>query len=141
MICLDTNIIVSALVKSDPNHETVLQWLEKRTDAPLATTQTTVAETLRLLTHPKVFPKPAKIGSAVKALQGLIEYYSVLVLNEADDWWLHLEEIAQKIPAFKGNDVFDARIALAMRYHGITKIATFDSGFMRFDFLRVISLD
>jgi toxin-antitoxin system PIN domain toxin len=140
MICLDTNVIIAAMVKSDPNHDVVDAWLSTGVDAPLAMTQTNVAEALRLLTHPRVFPKPLKIAPAVKALREFVEYHSLSILDEAGDWWLELSQLGQKIPAFKGNDIFDARIALAMRFNGIRKIATFDSGFMRFDFVSIIPL-
>jgi predicted nucleic acid-binding protein len=39
----------------------------------------------------------------------------------------------------RGNDVFDARIALCLRHHGVAAVCSFDAGFARFDFLELVT--
>lgn len=137
MIGLDTNIIVHLLVRSQAEHERTKAWMEKA-DASFVTTTTNVAETLRLLTHPKVFPKPASLASAVDSLEELLSARHVRVLEEEERWWAGLPELAKKIPTLKGNEIFDARVALCLRYNGVREICTFDTDFAKYPFLKVV---
>jgi len=61
MTALDTNILVGIMVSSSSLHEEALRGLANLSD-DLCTTPTNIGECLRLLTHPKVFRSPVKIG-------------------------------------------------------------------------------
>ena len=132
---LDTNVLVHLLVSSSREHARTAAWLESAT-GPLATTQTNVAEVLRLVTHPRVFEQPLSCGEAVAVLARFLEEFDVEVLHESDLWWRALVEL--ELP-LRGNDIFDARIALCLRHHGVGSICTYDSGFARFDFLDTLT--
>lgn len=135
---LDTNIIIDLMVSGYAEHDRAIRGLENLNDS-LFTTHINVAECLRLLTHPKVFSKPLKIDAAVKYLASFFSNNNLTVLNHSDRWWLDIPQIAsQDIPGLAGNDVFDTQIALCLRYNGIKRIWTRDSGFKRFGFLHVI---
>jgi hypothetical protein len=103
----------------------------------LATTLTNVAEFLRLVTHPRVFSAPLELTAAIVLLKEFIEEFEVELLDEADDWWLALGSDFGSL-ALRGNDVFDARIALCLRHHGIQRICTLDSDFRKYPNLQVI---
>lgn len=139
MIALDTNIIIHLLVKSQQEHARVKRWFEQVKE-PLATTQTNIAETLRLLTHPKIFPRPLGLSSAIDLIDRLILSFSVNILDEEEFWWKNLKDLSQIIPSLKGNEIADARIALALRHNGIKKIATFDSDFRKYPFLVMVTI-
>lgn len=139
MIAIDTNIIVHLLVRSQKEHGRVRKWFET-VEGRLATTATNLAEALRLLTHPRVFPSPLSLVEAIDLVREFIEKCDMIILEEADDWWLDLMELARQIPTLRGNEVFDARIALCLRYHGIKEICTLDSDFSKYPFLKIISL-
>jgi predicted nucleic acid-binding protein len=135
---LDTNIIIDLMVSGYAEHDRARRGLENLNDS-LFTTHINAAECLRLLTHPKVFSKPLKIGAAVKNLDSFFSDNSLTVLNQSDKWWLDIPKIALKdIPGLAGNDIFDTQIALCLQYNGIKRIWTRDSGFKRFGFLQVI---
>lgn len=54
MTALDTNILVGVMVSSSSLHEEAVRGLTNLSD-DICITPTSVGETLRLLTHPKVF--------------------------------------------------------------------------------------
>lgn len=139
MTALDTNVLVGLLVASSSNHEEATNGVRKLSDT-LCTTPTNIGEILRLLTHPKVFEKPLKISKAVQALAELIEEFSIRVLDEDVDWWRELPGIEQEIPGLKGNEIFDARIAICLKQHGVKRIFTWDADFKKYSFLSAISL-
>jgi toxin-antitoxin system PIN domain toxin len=133
-IALDTNVLVHLLVSSSPQHERCAAWLGS-TPGPFATTQTNVAEFLRLVTHARVFERPLSVEAGVGVLERFLGEFEVEVLHESDLWWRALVELGLPL---RGNDVFDARIALCLRHHGVRGICSLDAGFARFDFLELI---
>ncbi|MBI1882596.1 MAG: PIN domain-containing protein [Chlamydiae bacterium] len=135
MIALDTNVIIDFLVKSQKDHSQVQHWFSKNRK-PLATTHTNIAETLRLLTHSKVFPLPLDLDHAIDLMKKWIEGFQVRILEESEDWWMDLKTLLDEIPALRGNEIFDARIALCLRYNGIKEIFTHDSDFSKYSFLK-----
>jgi len=139
MIALDTNAIIHYLVKSQLDHKVVKAWFEKNTE-PLATTHTNIAEVLRLITHPKVFPNPMKLAAAVELVKNFIEVFNLLVLEESPHWYEELQPLAKLIPTLRGNEVFDARIALCLKHNGIKEILTFDTDFLKYPFLKVVAV-
>ena len=42
------------------------------------------------------------------------------------------------MPSIRGNEIFDARIAMIMKYNGVRKVCTLDSDFRKYDFIEVI---
>jgi toxin-antitoxin system PIN domain toxin len=137
MIALDTNILIHLLVSSQREHSRAKAWFEKNQEA-LAITLTNLAELLRLLTHPRVFPHPLGLLEALELLQGFIEGFQVSVLEESGVWWLELKDLLTAIPNLRGNEIFDARIALCLRYNGIVNFATLDSDFSKYPFLKIV---
>ena len=138
MTAIDTNILIGIMVASSTHHAETLLSLENIDDA-LCTTPTNIGEVLRLLTHSKVFPSPVKIEKAVEALAQFLDAYDIRILDEDTDWWKELPKVAQQIPGLKGNEVFDARIALCLKQHNVKRIWTRDSDFKKYSFLQVVS--
>ena len=139
MTALDTNVLVGLLVASSTNHEAATNGVRNLSDT-LCTTPTNIGEILRLLTHPKVFENPLKTSKAVQALVDLIDEFNIRILDEDVDWWRVLPEIEKEIPGLKGNEVFDARIAICLKQHGVKRIFTWDADFKKYSFLSAINL-
>jgi len=137
MTALDTNVIVGIMVSSSSLHEESMKGMAHLND-DLCTTPTNIGETLRILTHPKIFSSPLKTGAAVSAISELLESYSVRILDEDTHWWKSLAEIERQIPGLKGNEVFDARIAICLKQHNVKRIFTRDSDFKKYSFLQVV---
>lgn len=137
MTGIDTNILIDLIVSSVPHHISSTDGVENLED-DLCTTPTNIGECLRLLTHPKVFPKPLSLSRAVRALEEMLDYYQIQILDEPLDWWLELGQIEDEIPGIRGNEVFDARIALCLRAHHVKRIFTRDADFKKYSFLKPI---
>ncbi len=137
MIGLDTNVLIAALISSASQHKDAIRGLDGLNDS-LCTTPTNIGETLRILTHPRVFEKHLKLTKAVSHLSSFLESYKVLILDEPTDWWKELSKIEISIPGLKGNEIFDARIALCLKCHGVKRIFTWDSDFKKYSFLKSI---
>lgn len=137
MTALDTNILVGLMVSSSAFHSEAKRGLELIEDE-ICITPTNIGEILRLLTHPRVFSHPLRVTKAVEALQNLVDAYSIRVLDEATEWWVDLPLIEKQIPGLRGNEVFDARIAICLKQHNIKKIFTRDANFKKYSFLQVI---
>lgn len=138
MTAIDTNVLIGIIVASSNHHSEVMAGLENLDDE-LCTTPTNIGEVLRLLTHSKVFSSPLKIEKAIETLLQLIEAYDIRILDEDTNWWQELSEVAKQIPGLKGNEIFDARIALCLKQHKIKRIWTRDADFKKYSFLQVIS--
>lgn len=137
MTAIDTNILIDLIVASMPSHRATTHGLGQLNDE-ICTTPTNVGECLRLLTHTKLFPKPLKLTAAVATLEELFDYYQIRVLEEDVDWWKKLPEMEKEIPGLRGNEVFDARIALCLQSHNVKRIYTRDADFKKYSFLQVI---
>ena len=138
MLAIDTNVLIGIMVSNSSHHSEMLSSLEELDDE-VCTTPTNIGEVLRLLTHAKVFSSPVKIEKAVDALSQLIEAYDIRVLDEDTNWWSALTEIAKDIPGLKGNEIFDARIAICLKQHKVKRIWTLDSNFRKYSFLQVVT--
>jgi predicted nucleic acid-binding protein len=134
---IDTNILVDLLVSEMPEHKSTTEAMRQLSDE-ICTTPTNIGECLRLLTHSRLFPKPLTITSAVEALNELFGYYRIKILEEDVNWWKHLPEIEKEIPALRGNEIFDARIALCLRSNNVRRIHTRDADFKKYSFLQPI---
>lgn len=138
MIALDTNIIVGYLVSSQPEHRSLRAWFKTNTES-LATTAINLGETLRLLTHAKVFPRPLSLHKAIELVTQFLNALEISVAEEHAAWLHDMKQLCDTLPTLRGNEVFDARIALCLRHNGIREICTFDSDFQKYKFLRVIT--
>jgi predicted nucleic acid-binding protein len=72
-------------------------------------------------------------------LEQLIEAYDIRILDEETSWWKQLPEIARQILGLKGNEIFDARIAICLKQHKVKRIFTRDADFKKYSFLQTIS--
>lgn len=139
MIGLDTNILIDLLARSQPDHARVVTWAMACRDR-LATTPVNVGEVLRLLTHPRVFAKPLPLANAVALFKHFIEEFDVWLLEEPPTWWEVLPELLPAIPGLKGNEIFDARIAICLRHNGVKEICTKDADFAKYPFLTIVPI-
>lgn len=139
MIGIDTNILVDLLVSSTPQHNQVVQAVSKL-DEDFCTTPTNIGECLRVITHPKVFLKPLVLSRAVLLLSQALDFYKIRILEESTDWWQALTEVEKDIPGIRGNEIFDARIALCLKFHGVKRIYSRDADFRKYSFIKILTL-
>jgi predicted nucleic acid-binding protein len=138
VIAIDTNILIELMVSSTENHVQSMTKLRTLGEA-IATTHINIAETIRLTSHPKIFPSPLKMADAVRKISELLQSFRFNILELAPEWWQDLESfVREEMPELKGNDIFDLEIALCLKYNGVKNIWTKDSDFLKFPFLTVV---
>lgn len=134
MTGVDTNVLVDYLVGQQAGHARARAWLDGG-EGPLATTAINVGEVLRLLSHPRVFARPTTLAVAVEAVASLLDQRAIRLLDESPEWLKDLRTLAENHASLRGNEVFDARIALCLRWHGVRRICTHDQDFDKYGFL------
>jgi uncharacterized protein len=124
VISFDTNIVFAALESSAVGHAVARKLLDDhRENENAALCELIFPEIYALLRNPAVCRKPLKAGEAVSAVQSLrhhpfwrlVEYTPRI----ADELWF----VAARSD-FACGRIYDARLALTLRYHGVTELAT-----------------
>ena len=137
MTAFDTNILFPALEPSHPAHQAARDFLRQLGDKTVGLCELVLTETYVLVRNPAVCTRPLD-GSAAAALMchlrrnprwRLLDYPGGLM----DDVW---EAAGQ--PGVARRRVFDARLAIALRHHGVTDFATANGkDFAGFGFAKV----
>jgi toxin-antitoxin system PIN domain toxin len=140
MHVVDTNVLVYAVNSASEEHarcrDLVDSW-RARPD-PWGTTWGVIYEFLRVVTHPRVLPKPLTTKSAWSFVEALLESGSFRVLAETERHAEFTARTLAEVPLLAGNILHDTHTAVVMREHGIRRLYTRDTGFHRFPFLEVI---
>ena len=136
-LALDTNILVSAHRAEAPHHPDAVRMVRELAEGtePWGLPWPCVYEFLRVVTHPRVFHPPTSPEVAWKAVTGLLQSPSVVVLSETD---AHSAVVSRLMSASRaaGNLVHDLHIAALLIEHGITTLLTLDEDFHRFPDIR-----
>ncbi|MEX2284645.1 MAG: TA system VapC family ribonuclease toxin [Gemmatimonadota bacterium] len=137
---VDTNVLIYAANQDAPEHlrcrELVEQWRVGR--KRWYTTWAVLYEFLRVVTHPRVFPRPWEIAPALEFVEGVLASPSHRVLVETERHASIAREVMRQVPGLAGNLLHDYHTAVLMREHGVSKVCTRDSDFRRFPFVEVI---
>ncbi|MFH0908039.1 MAG: PIN domain-containing protein [bacterium] len=97
-----------------------------------------VYEFMRVTTHLNILNKPMSSSNAWHYITDLLASPGMHVLAETPRHIEVAREVFSIVPEARGSLVFDARTAILMREHGITRIITRDTDFFRFPFIEVI---
>lgn len=138
MISFDTNVVFAALEASAEGHAQARETLAGYTHNPkVALCELVLAEVYCLLRNPAVVKNPLPAGEAASAIQKLRHHRSWRIID-------YVPEVAGKVwaeaakPGFAFRKIYDTRIALTLRHHGITEFATRNTkDFEGFGFKRV----
>lgn len=127
MISLDSNLLIYAYDADCPFHEDAnlfLQSIRERTDIVLS--EFTLVEFYRLLRNPAVLGRPLSAEDAVELIMSYREHPRWRITGfpaeskELHDWLWR----TAGAHGFAFRRIFDARLALAPRAHGVTEFAT-----------------
>lgn len=141
MLSLDTNLLFEACERSAPRHVKAVDFLKAHaTRRDLALCELVLAELYVLLRNPALSRSPLSAPAATAIIQSfrsnadwqLIDYPGA-GFSVADQLW---HQLAQ--PGTPYRAVFDARLALTLRHHGVTELATRNTkDFQGYGFTRV----
>jgi len=120
----DTNILFAALAKHAVGHESARNFLhEHQENEDIAICELVLLELYALLRNPTVCPKALPARAATDVVQSFRHHPFWRIVDYApqiaDDLW----QAAAKT-SFRYKTIFDARLALTLRHHGVTELAT-----------------
>ncbi len=142
MISFDTNLLLYSLNQDCAEYEDARAFFASLPTAPgtVAICELVLVELYVLLRNPAVLEAPLDPAEAVAIIQNIRQHPTWVLLdypgetcNVMDDVW---ERAGQ--PGVGRRIVFDARLALTLRYHGVTEFATRNEPhFAGFGFTRI----
>ncbi len=138
---IDTNLLLYAANEDAPEHSTAKAFLESATASPETwfLTDGILYEFLRVVTHPKVFPRPLDWNEALDFLDPLIEADNLQRLQPGENHWKTLRALLPLLTHPSGNLFFDIRTATLMREHGVRLIYTTDTDFLQFPDIEAVN--
>jgi toxin-antitoxin system PIN domain toxin len=138
MIGVDTNLLIAWLNSAHPGHLVAKLWFESQSaSTDLVLCELVLTELYGLLRNPKLWASPLLAPAAVAMIQTLRQHphwelvdYPGGLMGEI---WPHASA-----PQFAYRRIYDARLALTLRHHGVTEFATANvKDFQDFGFTRV----
>lgn len=138
MIAVDTNLLFAWLNRDHADHAPAVRWFESQAESTaIVLCELVLVELYGLLRNPAVVTRPLDAARAVDLIQRLrhhpywelVDYPGGLM----NDVW-----ILAGSDRFSRRRIYDARLALALRHHGIDEFATTNvKDFQGFGFGRV----
>jgi len=125
MLACDTNILFAAVVPGAPGHSGALGFLGlHENDREFVVCELVLAELYGLLRNPAVVAKPLAPAAAVAIIQRfrgnrcwrVVDYPGNRLMDEV---WRRAAQ-----PGFARTNLYDVRLALTLRYHGVAEFAT-----------------
>ena len=142
MMSLDTNLLLFAFDQDCPAHKPALAFVQALHDEDQVTiSEFTLLEFYRLLRNPVVLERPLSAPAAVEIIQAYRGHPRWRVAGFPDSGSTRLHDALWRtaaVPGFAYRRVYDARLALTLRHHGVTEFATSNvKDFQGFGFARV----
>ena len=129
---VDANILVYARVASFPQHEPARDWLDRQLGGihRVGLPWVSLLAFLRLVTNPRVFERPDRMGEAWEQVSAWLACEAAWVPEPTER---HAEVLGYllALPGVRGNLVPDAHLAALAIEHGLTLCST-DGDFARF---------
>jgi hypothetical protein len=138
-VLVDTNILLYAANRDSPEHRRARAFLDTllTAAAPFYLTWAICYEFLRVSTHGRVFARPLKAGQALGFVASLLAAPNAELLVAGERHLEVLRDVIREIGEPAGNIFHDLATAVLAREHGVGEIATADTDFHRFRFLKV----
>ena len=138
MIAPDTNLLFAWLDCGHSAHQAAATWFASRAEDPdFGLCELTLVELYGLLRNDVLLARPLSAPDAVDTIQRLRHHPSWELLDYPgglmEPTWA-----AATAPRFARRRIYDARLALTLRHHGVTEFATANvKDFQGFGFIRV----
>lgn len=136
---IDANILLYASDSSSAAHAKANEFLASRHEDRdlLCITWPTLMAYLRISTHPSIFSAPLTPADAWGNIGSLLSLPRCRVITEEDSFPSDYASVAEGVTV-RGNLVPDAHLATILRQHGVTRLYTADTDFLKFRFLEVV---
>lgn len=127
MLSFDTNLLFYAYAEGRPEHAAARRWLDAlSSEADVVVSELMLVEFYRLLRLPSLSNHPKSPAAAAAVIQRYRAHPRWRIVGfPRDDQSLHedLWRIAAR-PGFAYRRIYDARLALSLQAHGVTRFAT-----------------
>jgi toxin-antitoxin system PIN domain toxin len=136
VILVDANLLVYAHVEDFDHHERARTWLDGRLagTARVGLPWESLTAYLRLVTNPRVFPRPLPAADAMAQVADWLERPAAWVPSPTDDHTTLLTALLA-VDGVRADLVPDAHLAAIALGHGLTVMSN-DSDFARFPGVR-----
>lgn len=137
MIALDTNLLVYAHRRDDPQHVPAVGAVRDLLESaqPVAIPAPCLGEFVSVVTSARMSPRPSTIQQAIEQVDVWLSPPWVQLIGERSEHWDRLRGLLDR-PGVTGARVHDARIAAICLDHGVRELWTADRDFGRFPELR-----
>ncbi|MGE3310635.1 MAG: type II toxin-antitoxin system VapC family toxin [Limisphaerales bacterium] len=138
MIALDTNLLVYAHREDSGFHGRAKSLVEglRLQPASWAIPWPCVHEFVGIVTHPRIYQPPSKLGDALAAVDAWLAGGNLEMLSEGSGYWTRLRGLAASA-RLTGPRMCDARIAAICLHHGVREFWSADRDFSAFPKLKV----
>ncbi len=138
MIAPDTNLLFAWLNRGHASHTAASAWFAAQAEnGNLVLCELTLIELYGLLRNDVLLARPLGAAEAVETIQRL-RHHPYWELVDYPGGLMEPVWEAAAAPRFARRRIYDARLALALRHHGITEFATGNvKDFQGFGFTRV----
>lgn len=137
MIAFDTNILFPALESSHSDHASARSFLQSLDRQEGVICELVLMEVYVLIRNPKVCRNPLSSSAAVTLIQKLRTNPAWRLVDYPGGLMAQVWKACES-PGFARRRVFDARLAVCLRHHGVAQLATANvSDFEGFGFDRV----
>jgi uncharacterized protein len=133
---VDANLLLYAVHRSDPRHETAVDWLTERLNGPrrVGLPWQSLIAFLRITTHPRAFARPLAPGIAWARVSDWLAAPAAWVPEPGPDYGQILGDLVRRHDV-RGNLVPDAQLAALAIEHGV-EVCSADTDFARFPEVR-----
>jgi toxin-antitoxin system PIN domain toxin len=136
MILLDVNVLVYAHRNDTQDHQAYRNWLTAvlGNDETYALSDLVLSGFLRIVTHPRVFPRPTPLDTALAFIDEIRNQPNCVIISPGRRHWEIFIHLCQRAEA-KGNLIPDAYLA-ALAIESGSEWVTTDRDYSRFPGLR-----
>lgn len=133
---VDANLLIFAVNKQADQHQAAARWLTEQLNGPhrVGLPWQTLAAFLRIVTHPRAFPRPLQPAQAWQQVTDWLAAPVAWIPEPGSEYGRILGELIATYDV-RGNLVPDAALAALALEHGLT-IYSDDTDFARFRELR-----
>lgn len=138
MTAVDTNLLFAWLEGSHPDHAAAQAWFaEQGTNPDLVLCELCLVELYGLLRNEVILERPLGAAAAARVIQQLRHHPCWELVDYPGGLMEEVWALAAT-PQFARRRIYDTRLALALRHHGVTELATANvKDFGGFGFTRV----
>ena len=140
MKIIDLNILLYVVNADAAGHDRALGWWERLIDdddEAIGLPWVVLLGFLRLVTNPRVFPRPLSPDEAIATLDTWLARDTVRIVREKDDHWATLRSLLASTGT-AGNLTTDAHLAALALSHDAVLVSS-DADFARFRGLRLLN--